>query len=148
MIIRGVKPEDIDTWSRMRSELWPGCDEDHELEKYFDAGSDYITEVYFAEIDCQVAGFIELNIRNFAEGSQETRVPYVEGWYVRQGFRGRGGGSALMRKAESWALEQGFSELASDTDESNTDSIRKHLKLGFDEAARVVCFLKKLDGKN
>jgi aminoglycoside 6'-N-acetyltransferase I len=42
------------------------------------------------------------------------------------------------------AIENGYKELASDTEISNTQSIEIHKKLGFKETERVVCFLKKL----
>ncbi len=49
-----------------------------------------------------------------------------------------------MLKAEKWALENGFSELASDTALENTMSFEIRGKLGFVETERVVCFIKKL----
>ena len=50
----------------------------------------------------------------------------------------------LMKAAEQWAQEKGFSELASDTETSNLKSIAIHKQLGFEETERVVCFLKQL----
>lgn len=73
-----------------------------------------------------------------------TRVPYIEGWYVDEDLRGCGHGRRLVLAAEKWVVEQGFSELASDSDLENTDSIAAHKALGFDEVDRIVCFLKKL----
>ncbi|EAR10198.1 GNAT family N-acetyltransferase [Reinekea blandensis] len=149
MNIRTMTLKDREVWAEMRSSLWPEFDEDHtpELDKYFAGQSRDVTEAFIAEVDGQAAGFIELNIRNYAEGSHEPAVPYVEAWYVASEFRGQGLGKQLMARAEQWALERGYIELASDTDEWNAYSIEQHTKLGFKETGRVVCFLKTLTKK-
>lgn len=133
-------------WSNMRTELWPQTDDMHkaEIEEYYDGKSIDIEQVYFVDVEDKIVGFIELNIRNFAEGSRSGRVPYVEGWFIRKESRGRGYGKQLMRKAEAWAKDLGFNEIASDTEVDNQLSIELHKKLGYLETERVVCFLKDL----
>lgn len=49
--------------------------------------------------DRSLISFIELRIRNCAEGSENTEVPYVEGWYVDPEHRGRGAGALLIAQA-------------------------------------------------
>jgi aminoglycoside 6'-N-acetyltransferase I len=71
-------------------------------------------------------------------------VPYLEGWFVEPGFRGRGVGRALIAAVEQWAIAKGFTELASDAELSNTRSIELHARLGFAEVERNVTCLKKL----
>ena len=71
-------------------------------------------------------------------------MPYVEGWFVRDAFRNRGLGTALMQRAEEWARALGHAELASDAELDNAQSIAVHKRLGFEETERVVCFLKRL----
>lgn len=147
MNIRKVRYADLEAWTEMRSQLWPDLKDDHavELEQYFSGRSIDIVQAYVIEDKNEIAvGFIELNLRNFAEGSRSPEVPYVEAWFVRGACRGQGWGKRLMEQAEQWALEQGYSELASDTELVNTHSIAMHRALGFEETERVVCFLKKL----
>ena len=150
MLIREINEDDIAVWSDMRSDLWPDTQDGHikEIREYFAGSSIDIVVTYVVEADHQVIGFIELNVRNFAEGSRCSKIPYVEGWYVKPEYRGKGYGASLMRMAEQWALSLGYSELASDTELENTLSIAMHKHLGFDETERVVCFLKKLDASN
>jgi aminoglycoside 6'-N-acetyltransferase I len=147
MEIREAKESDLQQWSEMRSALWPKCSDNHvtELEDYFRGESIDITQAYIAETETEIVGFMELNIRSYAEGSRSPRVPYVEAWYVKPEYQGKGYGSQLMWKAEQWAKAQGFSELASDTDIENHRSIVLHKHLGFVETDRLVCFLKSLD---
>ncbi|MCG8488169.1 MAG: GNAT family N-acetyltransferase [Chromatiales bacterium] len=131
----------------MRSELWPKDRSQHpiELAEYFAGKSIDIVETFVVEVaNRELAGFIELNIRNFAEGSRSSRVPYIEAWFVKPEYRGRGYGKALIQQAESWAVQEGFKEIASDTETHNHTSIALHKKLGFIETERVVCFLKPL----
>ena len=145
--IRVAKGSDLEQWAEMRSVLWPVSQNDHskELADYFSGESIDIVEAFIIETEqAEVAGFIELNIRNFAEGSRSPRVPYVEAWFIRPKFRGKGYGKALMERAESWAIEKGFKELASDTELSNEKSIALHKHFGYVETERVVCFLKRL----
>lgn len=148
MRIRMAKPEDLEQWVAMRTLLWPESEAEHrdELETYFSGCSIDIEQVFVIELEntSNLAGFIEMNIRNFAEGSRAARVPYVEAWFVRPEFRGGGYGSALMAQAESWAVDLGFREIASDTEWFNQKSIAMHKHLGYMETERVVCFLKKL----
>ena len=146
MKIRQALDTDLSSWSKMRTHLWPDTDDGHlaELMDYFNGQSNDVEQAFIAEVDDEIIGFLELNIRNFAEGSREPKVPYVEGWYIKPEFENNGYGTALMKHAEQWALSLGYSELASDTEVDNNRSIELHKKLGFKETERVVCFLKNL----
>ena len=146
MAIRTVTPDDRACWSEMRTALWPDTDDQHlaEIDAFFTGHAIDVATVLMAEAGGETVGFLELNVRNFAEGSRQDRVPYVEAWYVRPAFQGRGHGKRLMAAAERWAMANGFSELASDTEIDNEQSIAMHRSLGFAEVDRVVCFLKKL----
>jgi aminoglycoside 6'-N-acetyltransferase I len=148
MRIRAANKSDLEEWLGMRTELWPESSGAHSIEiaEYFAGKSIDIVETFVAENERgELAGFIELNIRNFAEGSRSPKFPYVEAWLVRSKFQGLGYGRALMEKAESWAIENGFSELASDTVLNNENGIAMHKHLGFVETERIVCFIKKLE---
>ena len=73
MQIREAKLEDAVSWAEMRLELWAGSLEQHliEIEEYFAGSSMDIVKTYVLvnENDALI-GFLELNIRNFAEGSR------------------------------------------------------------------------------
>ena len=51
---------------------------------------------------------------------------------------------ALIDAAEKWALEAGFTELASDAEVGNEEGIRAHQKLRFREVGRSVHFVRPL----
>ena len=146
MTVRSATVEDRDSWSTMRTLLWPETNDSHlsEIDDYFSGKSIDVVEVFVFEMNSEIVGFLELNIRNFAEGSRRSRVPYVDAWYVKPEYQGRGYGRKLMEQAEAWAIAKDYAELASDTGVENTHSIELHKRLGFSETERIVCFLKSL----
>ena len=147
MQVRGAEPADRQAWFSMRSELWPDSIDEHQttVDAYFAGKAKFVDQVFVCEMDVgKLVGFIELRIRNYAEGSEQVEVPYVEGWYVEASARMSGVGALLIQQAELWAQQCGYSELASDAEIDNHGSIAAHLSLGFEEVDRSVCFLKKL----
>lgn len=147
MHIEACQPADKDDWLRLRDALWPEPPGYHEYETagYFEGQNRAVDQVFLAKTTGgEVVGFIELRIRNYAEGSDQARVPYIEGWYVAEAHRGQGVGGLLVRAAEEWARGLGFSELGSDSELDNDASIAAHRALGFAEVTRTVNFLKRL----
>ena len=94
--------------------------------------------------DGTLAGFVEIGSRNYAEGCDSTPVAYLEGWYVDRDVRRTGLGRNLVVAAEAWAIEHGYSEIASDTELANGASLLAHLALGYEEVERQICFRKRL----
>ena len=147
MNIREANLNDRNEWARMRQSLWNSSLEQHleEIDLYFANNARNIVNVLVLErSNGKLGGFIELNIRNYAEGSNSGQVPYVEGWYVDRDLRNQGYGRQLIAMAEKWAVQNGFDELASDAELENFSSIAIHKALGFQEVERIVCFIKQL----
>lgn len=145
MIIRPITPPDIPAWVELRHKLWPEDARD-DLERQ---GREILTAtppwiVFVAETGSALVGFIELNLRAYAEGCDSSPVPYVEGWYVEDARRGKGFGKALMRAAEDWSRSQGYSEMGSDALVDNRQSRDAHAALGFREVETLVVFRKAL----
>lgn len=90
-------------------------------------------------------GFAQCQLRHdYVEGTDTSPVGYLEGIFVREGYRKQGLARQLLATCEAWAAEQGCTEFASDCELTNTVSQEFHKKLGFEEANRVVCFVKRL----
>ena len=142
--IRAAAPDDRDAWTRLRFELWPDCPpERHKLEvTQLLAGAGIVA---LAFVDDELAGFAEVSVRSdHVDGTVHSPVAYLEGWFVRPAKRGCGVGRALIAFAEQWAISKGFSELASDAELENSQSIAVHAVLGFREVGRNVHFVKNL----
>ena len=146
MHIRPVQPTDRTEWLRMRLTLWGGTAEEHtsEIDAYFSspqAGVTFVVE----RLAGGLGGFIEVSLRNYAEGCTTSPVAYIEGWYVDEDLRRGKVGSQLVHTAEAWARRHGLTEIASDTQIDNTVSFHAHTALGYVEVDRIVCFRKRLD---
>jgi aminoglycoside 6'-N-acetyltransferase I len=132
----------------MRVALWPeDTYEGHarEVERYFDGAIQMPLEVLIAVDDAGTAiGFVELNIRAYAEDCETDRVAYLEGWYVVPDMRRRSVGRALVAAAEEWAIAQACTEFGSDAILTNTTSAAAHQALGFTETVQLRCFKKTL----
>ena len=147
MQIRPVTRADRDEWLRMRSILYPGSAPE-EIDEWLDSEQGTLlvgVAVYVVDRgDGRLAGFIEIGLRNYAEGCVTTPVAFIEGWYVDPDLRRHGLGRRLVRTAEDWARARGLAEIASDTTLDNAASLRAHLALGFEEVERQICFRKAL----
>ena len=90
-------------------------------------------------------GFAQCQLRrDYVEGTEHSPVGYLEGIYVAEGYRQHGIAASLLRECESWAKEKGCTEFASDCELHNTQSLRFHLNVGFEEANRIICFVKRI----
>ena len=81
---------------------------------------------------------------DYVEGTASTPVGYLEGILVRPEFRRHGLAKQLLQACQCWAREQGCIEFASDCELLNDASLEFHLRMGFSEANRIICFVKKL----
>lgn len=131
----------------MRQALWPGEPGEHagEIDRFFKGELHEPLAVLLAfDESGDALGFVELSIRNYAEGCSTNHVAYLEGWYVEPHARRRGVGRALVKAAEHWGRAQGCTEFGSDALIDNDVSASAHRALGFEEAERIRCFRKDL----
>jgi len=145
--VRPATPEDSAAWLKMRQALWPEGASDHafEIASYFaERVREPLIVLLAFDDEARPVGFVELNIRNYAEGCDTDQVAYLEGWYVVPEARQQGVGRALIEAAETWAREEGCSEFASDAIVDNEISAAAHRALGFTEVVQIRCFMKSL----
>ena len=90
-------------------------------------------------------GFAQCQLRHdYVEGTETTPVGYLEGIFVKEGYRNRGYAKELLNQCETWAKEKGCKEFASDCELDNDGSFQFHMAMNFSEANRIICFTKKL----
>ncbi len=145
MMIRRVQPGDFEAWYRLRLSLWPDAsqpEDEQDMHEYLtsDTQAAFVAET----ADGRLIGFLEVNIRDYAEGCTTRHVGYIEGWFVEAEYRRQGIGAALVQAAEEWARSQGCREMASDCLLHNELSLAAHLALGYKETARLIHFAKRL----
>ena len=125
--------------------LWPN----NRLEAFIQNMKDIINNenstVFLAYDEDQAIGFAQCQLRHdYVEGTDSSPVGYLEGLYVVNQYREKGIAKRLVQNCENWAKDKGCTEFASDCELTNTQSLNVHLKLGFTQANRIICFTKKL----
>jgi aminoglycoside 6'-N-acetyltransferase I len=149
--IRTARQGDEDELAELRALLWPdGTVEQHwheVQELILSAMSGTLPATVLVAIDANggLAGFLEVGLRSHADGCDVSQpVGFVEGWFVREEFRGRGIGKLLMKAAEDWSRAQNCREIASDALVDNEESREAHCALGFEVVDVCVHFRKQL----
>lgn len=145
-IIRPFREDDLGEWYRLRTELWDDTHEDDHKREMMDILENPETQfVAVAELsDGRIAGFLEASIRPFVDNCSSEHVGYLEGWFVDTPFRRHGIGSNLVSSSERWARSHGCTEMASDAEVDNDESIAAHEELGYQETSRRVHYRKDL----
>lgn len=125
--------------------LWP----DHTVEALIHEMKHLILQnnatIFLAYHNNEAIGFAQCQLRHdYVEGTNSSPVGYLEGLFVKEAFRKQGYAKKLANACEKWSKDKGCQEVASDCELENEDSLAMHLKLGFAEANRIICFKKDL----
>ena len=144
-MIRRAEPQDLDTLTALALELWP----EHEYEELWDDLAAIMSgpgaAFFLLTKNEEAVGFAQCQLRHdYVEGTASSPVGYLEGIFVDAKYRRQGNARALLSACEKWAKEQGCTEFASDCELDNVLSLSFHLKMGFLEANRIICFTKEI----
>ena len=143
--IRKAESNDCFLIAALAQQLWPHHEATDLTEELSPLLTDSGAAVFLAFASGSPAGFAQCQLRHdYVEGTSSSPVGYLEGIYVAAAHRKTGIARALLSACEAWAKEQGCTEFASDCELTNTDSLRFHLNVGFQEANRIICFAKQL----
>jgi aminoglycoside 6'-N-acetyltransferase I len=145
MKIEKAQERHLNAITKLALQLWPAHDYE-ELRQEMGETLSQPDAAFFLAFDGETpVGFAQCQLRrDYVEGTESSPVGYLEGIFVAEDYRRRGIARALLRACENWSKEQGCTEFASDCELTNTDSLMFHLKLGFLEANRIICFTTKL----
>lgn len=137
---------DIDNITEMALILFNSHNREELRDEFLDLISDDNNcAVYIAVCDNTPIGFAQVQLRrDYVEGTETCPVGYLEGIFVKEEYRKHGFAAKLLNACEKWAKEKGCTEFASDCELTNDTSLEFHLKVGFSEANRIICFTKKL----
>ncbi|MBR7173502.1 MAG: GNAT family N-acetyltransferase [Clostridia bacterium] len=138
-------PADAAAVAALACELWP----EHPVEEMRSEFESLLAQedaaVFLYRAQEEAVGFAQCQLRHdYVEGTESSPVGYLEGIYVLEGARRQGVARRLLSACEGWAKAQGCAEFASDYELGNTDSQRFHRAVGFEEANRIVAYVKKL----
>lgn len=136
---------DVKALVHLAMQLWDGhaAEELHEeFLQLLDAGK---AQFFLATEGNVPIGFAQCQLRHdYVEGTESSPVGYLEGIFVQPSHRRQGCARALLAACENWARAQGCTEFASDCELNNSESLAFHLRIGFSEANRIICFTRKL----
>jgi aminoglycoside 6'-N-acetyltransferase I len=125
--------------------LWP----DNRIEEFIQEMTQFINQpdakIFLAYQNSETIGFAQCQLRyDYVEGTSTSPVGYLEGLYVKEEFRKQGVAKELVNACEKWSKAKGCVEFASDCELVNEESLAMHLKLGFKDVNRIICFKKDL----
>ena len=148
-MIRKAEIRDALTIALLAIKLWP----DHTLEDLTEEFQEILSSeqsaifLMFTEEDAvtKAIGFAQCQLRyDYVEGTNSSPVGYLEGIFMDEFYRRQGYARMLVNACEQWARKMGCTEFASDCELDNELSLAFHLRVGFVEANRIICFTKTL----
>ena len=144
-MVKSAEVNDLGVLAGLAALLWQNHSAEdlfHEFSKIMSKGEshfllmfDYYMRVGFAL--CQL-GHV------FVVVTETTPVGYLEGIFVKEGYRNKGYAKELLAECEAWAKRNGCHEFASDCEIDNIGSFRFHKAMNFAEVNRIICFTKRL----
>lgn len=144
-MIRKAEKEDLSVLAALSCLLWPHHTAQEMAAEYRMGMANPDAAFFLAYEGDASIGFAQCGLRHdYVEGTGSSPVGYLEGIYVLPEYRHAGIAKQLLKACETWAKTKGCAEFASDCELTNTDSLRFHLNVGFEEANRIICFTKKI----
>jgi aminoglycoside 6'-N-acetyltransferase I len=144
-MIRKANAQDAPALGMLASMLWPHHSADEMTEEFKVLLKKADAACFLAYDKNQPVAFVQCQLRHdYVEGTENSPVGYLEGIYVMDAYRERGIARKLLTACEEWAKTMGCREFASDCELGNDESLRFHLRTGFEEANRIICFVKRI----
>lgn len=140
-----MRGSDKDLWLGMYRKLWANHTDEALLAEIGRVGASSKRSAFVAESqDGTALGFAEYALRDYANGCNSQPVPFLEGVWVDDGYRGQGIAKALIDYLVTRAERAGFTEFGSDVELSNYSSQLMHERLGFEQTEKVIYYRKVL----
>ena len=143
--IRVATFEDTQIVAELAIQMWESNTVEELTQEFYEYISKENGTFFLAMVVGWAVGFAQCGLRcDYVEGTDSSPVGYLEGIFVKEEYRKIGLARDMLEACQKWAKEQGCAEFASDCELDNDDSLKFHIKMGFVEANRIICFTKKL----
>ncbi len=144
-MVRKAGEMDLEILASLAALMWNS----HSVNELIDKFSEIISKgdsQFFLKYENDIPiGFAQCQLRNdYVEGAKTSPVGYLEGIFIKDGYRNKGYAKELLTECELWAKYNGCQEFASDCEIDNTDSFHFHKAMNFTEVNRIICFTKTL----
>lgn len=144
-MIKQAGTSDLEVLAKLAVLMW----QNHSVNALIDEFLEIMTNKkskFFLKYENDVpVGFAQCQLRNdYVEGTKSSPVGYLEGIFIKEGYRNKGYAKELLTECEAWSKENGCLEFASDCEVDNMDSFHFHTAMNFTEVNRIICFAKAL----
>ncbi len=144
-MVRKAEKGDTEILAELAALLWSGSSADELLAEFSEIISEDNVRFFIKYEEDIPVGFAQCVLRHdYVEGTKTTPVGYLEGIFIKDGYRRRGYARELLAECEAWARQKGCREFAGDCEMDNISSFRFHKAMNFIEANRIICFVKTL----
>ncbi len=144
-MIKRAETEDAGVLAALAIRMWTEHEPEELTEEFRELLGNGDAACFLKYLDGRPVAFAQCQLRHdYVEGTNSSPVGYLEGVFVAEGCRRQEIAAELLAACESWARAKGCREFASDCELDNSESLRFHLALGFEEANRIICFRKEL----
>lgn len=143
VVIREIEKQSkyLEDLIKLEKELWL----EESIEDLYDVTLNSKGKFFGAFFQDELVGFIFVSIRNdYVEGCSTSPVGYIEGIFVKEGYRNNGIARKLLNYSYTYFKEKNISEVGSDVLIDNIGSQKFHEAVGFTEVDRIVCYIKKI----
>lgn len=144
-MIRKAENKDLEELANLAVLMWKDSSISELIKEFSDDISKSESCLLLKFENDALIGFAQCKLRNdYVEGTNSSPVGYLEGIFIKEGYRNKGYAKELLNVCEAWAKDNGCKEFASDCEIDNINSFQFHKAVGFTEANRIICFTKKL----
>lgn len=144
-MIRKAEKKDLPAVANLAVLMWNDSSVDELIAEFSDTICKSENALFLKFVNNTLIGFAQCQLRHdYVEGTKTTPVGYLEGIFVKDGYRNKGYAKELLSECEAWAKHNGCEEFASDCEIDNISSFHFHKAMHFTEVNRIICFVKKL----
>ncbi len=144
-MVRKAGKQDLEILANLAVLMWDSCSVSELIAEFSEIISKGKVQFFLKYKDDIPIGFAQCQLRcDYVEGTKTTPVGYLEGIFIKDGYRNKGYAKELLLECEAWAKYNGCQEFASDCEIDNINSLHFHKAMNFTEANRIICFIKAL----
>lgn len=144
-MIKVATKDNLDSLTNLALLLFPQSSYTELYNEFLELLDDQRAKIFLQYEQDLPIGFAQCQLRyDYVEGTSTSPVGYLEGIFVKEGYRRKGYARELLSACENFARAKGCSEFASDCELDNQASFNFHKAMHFKEANRIICFTKKL----
>ena len=144
-MVRKAGKQDLEILANLAILMWDSNSVNELIVEFSEIISKGKVQFFLKYKDDIPIGFAQCQLRyDYVEGTKTTPVGYLEGIFIKDGYRNKGYAKELLLECEAWAKYNGCQEFASDCEIDNINSLHFHKAMNFTEANRIICFIKAL----